>query len=222
MWLPPWFLSAIAKSGAGPTCSVSEALTPITTSELEGTTAPVSMSSLTCRVITPPPVLPTLDILASGTPVGQPFFAFALGLKHKKWDCSPGSTPEGQSSKKAHACTKDGSISSGHSTLPIQWVASHSSEQPEPELVYFPYSPVKAAADPNDRLAAEALGSTIDCDRDSMVEVSRHDADQSDDESDSSSDMQESAADPGPKSATGDCLIPRRQPSTLATRSSRR
>ena len=40
--LLPWFLSATTKSGAGPTCSVSEALTSVTTSELEGTTAPAS------------------------------------------------------------------------------------------------------------------------------------------------------------------------------------
>ena len=49
----------------------------------------------------------------------------------------------------------------------------------------------------------EALGSTIDYDGDSVVEVSRDDADQSGNESDSSSDSLESAADSGPESATG-------------------
>ena len=63
------------------------------------------------------------------------------------------------------------------------------------------------ATDPNDRLAAEAWVSTIDHDRDSVVEVSRDDADQSGDESDSSSNSLESVANSGPKSATGDCLM---------------
>ena len=54
--LLPWFLSTAAKSGAGPTCSVSEAITSITTSKLEGTTALASMSSPICRVSTSPPV----------------------------------------------------------------------------------------------------------------------------------------------------------------------
>ena len=40
-----------------------------------------------------------------------------------------------------------------------------------------------------------------------MVEVSGDDADQSGDQSDLSSDSQESAANSGPKSATGDCLM---------------
>ena len=95
-----------------------------------------------------------------------------------------------------------------------QWVqySSHpagSQPQPkqlEPELINLPSSPVKAATDPDDRLAAEALRSTTDCDRDSMVEVSGDDANQSGNESDSSSDSPESAADFGSKSATGDLL----------------
>ena len=92
--LLPWFLSATAKSGAGPTCLVSEALTSVTTSELEGTTALASISSPAHRVSTQPPVPPTLDIPATGTQVGQLFFTLTLNIKHKKWDCSSGSTPE--------------------------------------------------------------------------------------------------------------------------------
>ena len=83
-------------------------------------------SSPAHRVSTLPPGPPASDIPAAGTPVGQPFFALTLGLKHKKWDCSPSSTSEGQSSKRAHAGTKEGSISSGCSTPPIQPVANHS------------------------------------------------------------------------------------------------
>ena len=90
--LLPWFLPTAAKSSTGPTCSVSEALISVTTSELEGTTAPASMSSP----------------------------ALTLGLKCKKWDCSPGTTPEGQSGKRDHADTKEGSVSSEHSTPSIQ------------------------------------------------------------------------------------------------------
>ena len=204
--LLPWFLSANAKFHAGSTCSVSEAFTAITTSELEGSTATASMSSPACRVRTLPQVPLTSDILAAGTPAGQPFFALALSLKHKKWDHSPGSTPEGQSSKRTCTGTKEVSISSGHSTLPIQLVASHSPKQLELELINLPSSPVKAAANPDDRLAPETSGNTIDCDKHFVVEVSEHDADHSGDESDLSSDLQESAADSGPKSATGDCL----------------
>ena len=145
------------------------------------------------------------DILAASTPVGHPFFALAISPKHKKLDCFPNSTT-GQSGKRAHAGTEAASTSSGCSTPPIQPSVSHSSEQPEPKLVNFPSSSVKAVTDPNDGLAAEDLGSTVDHDRDSVVEVSGDDADQSGDESDSSSDSQESAADLGPNSATGDCL----------------
>ena len=123
-----WFLSATAKSGAGPTHSVNEALTAIITLGLEGTTAPASISSPAHHVSTRPPFLPASDIPAVGTPIKHPFFALTLSLKHKQWECSPGSRPEGQSGKKAHAGTKEGSISSGHSTLPIQPVASHSPE----------------------------------------------------------------------------------------------
>ena len=154
-------------------------------------------------VSTPPPVLPILDIPATGTQVRHPFFALTLGLKHKKLDCSPSSTPEGQSSKWAHTGTEEGSISSGHSTLPIQQVFIHSPEQLKPQLVNLSSSPVK----PNDSLAAEAFGSTIDHDRDYAVEVIRDDANKSGDQSHSSSDSQESAADAGPKSATGDFLM---------------
>ena len=140
------------------------------------------VSSLACRVSTPPPVPPTSDILAAGTHAGQLFFALPLGLKHKEWDCSPGSPPEGQSGKRAHAGSKEGSISSGCSSSPIQQVTSHNSEQPEPELINLPSSSVKAATNPNDRLAAEASGSTIDHDRDSVVEVIGDDSNESGDE----------------------------------------
>ena len=157
MRLLPWFFSATAKSGAGHTCSVSKALTSITTSELEGTTSLASTSSPAHRVSTLPPVPATLDVLVAGTLVGKPFFAVALDLKHKKWDCSPCSTPEGQSRKRACTGTKEGSISSGHSPLAIQLVASHSPEQLEPELNNLPYSPAKAVMDPNDRLAVESF-----------------------------------------------------------------
>ena len=92
--LLPWSLSTSAMSSAGPTHSVIEALTSITTSELEGTTAPVLMSSPAHRVSMLPTVPPALDIPAAGTPVGQLFFTLTLGLKHKEWDCSPGNIPE--------------------------------------------------------------------------------------------------------------------------------
>ena len=52
----------------------------------------------------------------------------------------------------------------------------------------------------------EPWGSTVDYDRDFAVEVSGHDAYQGCNESDSSSDLQESVADSGPESATGECL----------------
>ena len=63
--LLPWFFSAIARSGAGPTCSVSEALTAVTTSELQGTTTPLSMRSPAHRVSNLHPVPPASDILAT-------------------------------------------------------------------------------------------------------------------------------------------------------------
>ena len=96
----PWFLSATAKSGAGPTCSVSEALTTImqprvdapmdnTTPEFKGTTALASTSSPVNQASTWPPVLPVSDNLAAGTLVRYPFFTLALGLKHKKWGMLP-------------------------------------------------------------------------------------------------------------------------------------
>ena len=184
--LLPWFLSATAKSGADPACSVSEVLTAVTTSELKGTTSLVSTSSPAHRVSTSPLVLPALDILATGTPVGHSFFTPTLSLKHKKWDHSPGSTPEDQSGKRAHTGKEEGNVSSGCSTLPNQPVASHSPKKSEPELVNLPSSPVKAAADPNNRLAVDTSGSTIDHDRDFVVEVSRDDTNQSGNELDSS------------------------------------
>ena len=203
--LLPWFLSTAAKPGVGSTHSVDEVLTFFTTPKLEETTALASISSTVLRVSTLPPVPLASDIPAARTPVGQLFFTLALGLKCKKWDCSPDGTPEGQSCKRAHTGTGEGSVSSGCSTPPNLPVASHGSEQLEPEIINLPSSPAKVETDPNDRLAAEAAGSTIDCDRDSVVEASRDDADQSGDESDSTSDLLGSAADSGPKSATGDC-----------------
>ena len=62
------------------------------------------------------------------------------------------------------------------------------------------------ATDPSEKLAVEASGSTIYHDGDAVVEVCGDEADQSGHESDSSSYSLESAADSGPKSATGDCL----------------
>ena len=105
-----------------------------------------------------------------------------LGLKHKEWDCSSSSTPEGQGGKRDHAGTKKSSVSSRCSTLPIQPVASHSSGKQKPELINHPSSPVK-------------------------VEVSGDDVNQSGGESDSSSDSLEIAAGSGPKSATEDFLM---------------
>ena len=140
---------------------------------LGGINALVSTSSPACRVSTPPLDLPILDILTTSTPVGQPFCALTLGLKHKKWDCSPCSTPGGHSSKRTYAGTEEGCVGSGCSTLPIQLIASHSPKHQEPGLVDLPSSSVKAVATPNDRLAAE---------------VSGNDADQGGNGSDSSSD----------------------------------
>ena len=119
----------------------------------------------------------------------------------------PCSIPEGHSGKIAGAGTKEGSISSGCSTPPIQLVAIHSPKCLEPGLINLPSSPVKDLADPSDRLAVEASGSIIDHDRDSTVEVGGNNAGQSGNESDLSSDLQESAADSGPNSATGDYLM---------------
>ena len=146
------------------------------------------MSSPAHRVSTLSTVPPALDIPAAGTPVGQLFFTLTLGLKHKEWDCSPSSPPEGQSGKRAHTGIKEGSISSGYSSLPIQLVVSHSSEQPQPELINLPSSVAKVVTDPDGRLTVEASGSTIGHDRDSVVGVNKDNADQDDDESDSASD----------------------------------
>ena len=64
-------------------------------------------------------------------------------------------------------------MSSGGSTPSIQLVAIHSPKHPEPWLIYLPSSLVKAATDPNDGLEAEALGSTIDYNSNSVVDISR-------------------------------------------------
>ena len=168
--------------------SVSEAFIAVTTSELEGTTTPVSTNSPACWVSTLPQVLPILDIPAASTLVGC-MLLLALSLKHRKWDHSPSSTFEGQTSKWAHTCTEEGSISSGCSTLPTQPATSHRHRQLEPELSILPSSPLKAAANPNDSLALEVSGSTIDHDRDSAVDVSRDDTNQSGDEPDSSRNL---------------------------------
>ena len=95
--LLPWFLSTTANPSTGAICSVSEALTTVmqpkadaptydTTLEFEGITALASTSSPAHQASTLPPVLPMLDIPATGIPVGHLFLALAIGLKHKKWD----------------------------------------------------------------------------------------------------------------------------------------
>ena len=53
----------------------------------------------------------------------------------------------------------------------------------------------------------EASGNTIDCDRDSVIEVSEDDANQIGIDSDLSNDSLEIGTDYGPKSATGDYLM---------------
>ena len=60
--LLPCCLSTTAMSGAGPACSVSEALTVI----------------MPYQVSTPPPVLPVSNIPATSTPVGPQFLAHHL------------------------------------------------------------------------------------------------------------------------------------------------
>ena len=86
--------------------------------------------------------------------------------------------------------------------------ASGSSDQPELELINPPSSPVKGDANPNDGVVVETLGSTKDCDRDSIMGVSEEDANQGDDESNLDSDSWENAATSGPESAAGDsCLM---------------
>ena len=167
--LLPWFLSIVASSSAGPKCSVSEALAAImqpradapmedTTPEFEGTTALVSISSPTHWASTLSTlVLPMLDI-----PVRHLFFMLAIGPKHKKWDHSPRTTPEGQSRKRAYAGTEEASISSRHSTPLIQPGTSHSPDQPEPKLSDLPSSQIKAVTNSNDGMAAEPLMSTIE------------------------------------------------------------
>ena len=86
-------------------------------------------------------------------------------------------------------------------------MANHIPKHPEHGLINLPSSPVKAVVTLNDRLAAEASESTADHDRDSAVGVCGDDTDQSSDESDWSSDLQDSAVDSGSKSSTGDCLM---------------
>ena len=122
----PWFLSATANPSAGPICSVSEALATVmqprmdapadnTTSGFEGYLAPVSMCSPVYQASTPPPlVLPVLDILAAGIPIGLPFFKLAIGPKHKKWDFSPNRALSDQNGKRTLAETMEANTSSEH------------------------------------------------------------------------------------------------------------
>ena len=67
-------------------------------------------------------------------------------------------------------------------------------------------SPAKDDAIPKDGVAAEALGSTGDHDRDSTVGISENDTDQSGDESESDCESWESISDSNLESTTGDCL----------------
>ena len=86
--LLPCFPSASAKPSMDITHMVSETLTTVmqqrvdapmdTPPEPEGTTALVFMSSPVCRAITPPQAFPIPDILATGTPAGQPFLHLPL------------------------------------------------------------------------------------------------------------------------------------------------
>ena len=117
--LLPWFLSATTSPGAGPVCSVIEALTTVmqpkadasvynTTWEFKGSTAPASMSSPACQANTPPPPdLPMLDILVACTPIGSPLFKLAISPEHKKQNCSPDSTLDDQGGKRDHPETTE-------------------------------------------------------------------------------------------------------------------
>ena len=170
--LLPWFLSNADISSADPTCSVSEALTSITMWQFEGTASPASMSSPACRVSTPPPVLFVSDIQAAGTPVWQPFFALAPGLKHKMgllpWQHTL------RSKLQEGLCWHWGRQHqqwAQYSTHPPNSQPTAQSNQ-NLSFVHLSSSPVKVATDPDDRLAVEDLGSTIDHDRDSVVELS--------------------------------------------------
>ena len=99
---------------------------------------------------------------------------------------------------RAHVRTEEANVTSGCSTPPVQPktrssktvpAPSHSFDLPEPKLTDLPSSPVKGATDPDYGLAVEAFGSTGDCDRDSIVGVSKSDTNQGCDESDSDSDF---------------------------------
>ena len=84
---------------------------------------------------------------------------------------------------------------------------SHSSDQPKLKCINPPSNLVKGDADFNDGVVVEALESSGDCERDSIVSVSKEDANQVDDESNSDSDSEDSVANFGLESAAGDdCL----------------
>ena len=94
----------------------------------------------------------------------------------------------------------------------MQYSAHPASSQPQPQMTrsWAHQSPLQSSqgcSQPQWQVGSRGLGSTLDHDRDSVVEVSGDDADWSGDHSDLSSDPQESAADCGPKSATGDFLM---------------
>ena len=112
------------------------------------------------------------DIQAFGTLVRLPTLMFTVGPKLMKHTYSPNSAPNDQCGKRAHAETKGASISNWHSPPPIQSesdngaqpktvpAASHSSDQPEPELINLAPSPVKGDDDPDNVVVVEVLGST--------------------------------------------------------------
>ena len=205
----PWFLSAMASSTAGPLCSVSEAFTtsmqprvdaPMEdiTPELKDTTAPASMSSPACWASTlPPPALP-----------GQwhPSWAPILHAHHQFQTQNVGLLPQlctwMSKWQEGYAGTKEASISSGCSTLPIQLAASHSPTNLSPSSSISP--PVKSRLPLT--LTMGWPQRPVDHDRDSAVEASGNNAHQGVSESDSDSNSWGSAADSGPKSVSRDCL----------------
>ena len=83
--------------------------------------------------------------------------------------------------------------------------ASHSLNQPEPNLFTCPSGPAKGYTKPNDGVVVEASGSTGDHDKDSTVGISEDAVDQGGSRSDSGNDSWECVTDSGPKSASGDC-----------------
>ena len=142
-----------------------------TTSGFEGSLAPLSMCSPVYQASTPPrPVLPVLDILAAGIPIGLPFFKLTIVPKHKKWDFSPNSALNDQNGKRALAETMKANTSSEHILSfaqpepdnGAQPGTSCSSDHPGPKLINLLSSPAKGVTNSNDGVAVEAFGSTRD------------------------------------------------------------